>query len=49
VDNVGDSRSCAIVGLEGALVKVEVDLSNGMPGFMIVGFPDAKEIDIQYR
>src|SRR5215469_290091 len=35
------ARSCAVVGLEGALVEVEVDLSNGMPGFMIVGLPDA--------
>ena len=35
------AQSCAVVGLEGALVEVEVDLSNGMPGFMIVGLPDA--------
>src|SRR5713101_7530507 len=33
-------RSCAVVGLEGALVEVEVDLSNGLAGFMIVGLPD---------
>ncbi len=25
-------RSCAVVGLEGALVEVEVDLSNGLAG-----------------
>lgn len=25
--------SCAVVGLDGALVDVEVDLSNGVPGF----------------
>ena len=35
------ARSCAIVGLEGALVEVEVDLANGMAAFMIVGLPDA--------
>ncbi len=35
------ARSCAIVGLEGALVEVEVDLSNGLAAFMIVGLPDA--------
>src|SRR5213083_2114213 len=35
------ARSCAVLGLEGALIEVEVDLSNGMPGFMIVGLPDA--------
>ncbi|MCL4488712.1 MAG: YifB family Mg chelatase-like AAA ATPase [Chloroflexi bacterium] len=34
-------NSCAIVGLDGALVDVEVDVSNGQPGFTIVGLPDA--------
>ncbi|QBD78258.1 ATP-binding protein [Ktedonosporobacter rubrisoli] len=34
-------RSCAIIGLEGALVEVEVDLSAGLAAFMIVGLPDA--------
>src|SRR5213082_3252403 len=34
-------RSCAIIGLEGALVEVEVDISNGMAAFAIVGLPDA--------
>jgi len=33
-------RSCAVIGLEGALIEVEVDLSNGLAGFMIVGLPD---------
>ncbi|GER85368.1 Fis family transcriptional regulator [Thermogemmatispora aurantia] len=33
-------RSCAIVGLEGALVEVEVDLANGLAGFTIVGLAD---------
>ncbi len=31
--------SCAVVGLDGALVD-EVDISNGMPSFTIVGLPD---------
>src|SRR5881227_2225096 len=34
------ARSCAVVGLEGAIVEVEVDLSNGLAAFMIVGLPD---------
>jgi magnesium chelatase family protein len=34
-------RSCAVVGLDGALVQVEVDLANGLPAFTIVGLPDA--------
>src|SRR5947208_5801276 len=33
-------RSCAVIGLEGALVEVEIALSNGLAGFMIVGLPD---------
>ncbi len=33
-------RSCAVVGLEGEIVEVEVDLSNGLAAFMIVGLPD---------
>ncbi|MBI4286580.1 MAG: YifB family Mg chelatase-like AAA ATPase, partial [Chloroflexi bacterium] len=33
--------SCAIVGLEGALVGVEVDISPGLPAFFTVGLPDA--------
>jgi magnesium chelatase family protein len=34
-------QSCAIIGLEGALVEVEVDLSNGLAEFTIVGLPNA--------
>jgi len=33
-------RSCAIVGLDGAIVEVEVDISPGLPSFTIVGLPD---------
>jgi magnesium chelatase family protein len=32
--------SCAVVGLDGALVDVEVDISGGQIGFTIVGLPD---------
>ncbi|MDI6815247.1 MAG: YifB family Mg chelatase-like AAA ATPase, partial [Dehalococcoidales bacterium] len=32
--------TCAIVGLEGAIVEVEVDISPGLPSFTIVGLPD---------
>ncbi|HET9999959.1 MAG TPA: YifB family Mg chelatase-like AAA ATPase [Ktedonobacteraceae bacterium] len=34
-------QSCAVIGLEGALVEVEIDLSNGLQAFNIVGLPDA--------
>lgn len=33
--------SCALLGLEGVLVEVEVDTSRGMPSLVIVGLPDA--------
>jgi magnesium chelatase family protein len=33
--------SCAVVGLDGAIVEVEVDISPGLPAFNIVGLPDA--------
>lgn len=32
--------SCAVVGMEGAIVEVEVDISPGLPSFTIVGLPD---------
>jgi predicted ATPase with chaperone activity len=34
-------NTCALVGLEGAIVEVEVDISPGLPSFIIVGLPDA--------
>ncbi|MBI2953208.1 MAG: YifB family Mg chelatase-like AAA ATPase [Chloroflexi bacterium] len=32
--------TCAVVGLEGAIVQVEVDIAQGLPYFGIVGLPD---------
>jgi magnesium chelatase family protein len=32
--------SCAVVGLEGAIVEVETDIAPGLPVFTIVGLPD---------
>ncbi|MTI79896.1 MAG: YifB family Mg chelatase-like AAA ATPase [Firmicutes bacterium] len=34
-------NSIALQGLEGVIVKVEVDVSNGLPGLDLVGLPDA--------
>ena len=33
--------SCAVIGLDGAIVEVEVDTANGLPSFVVVGLPDA--------
>src|SRR5260370_4189099 len=32
--------SCALIGLDGAIVEVEVDISRGLGSFTIVGLPD---------
>jgi magnesium chelatase family protein len=32
--------SCAVVGLEGVLIEVEVDIARGLPSMTIVGLPD---------
>lgn len=34
-------KSCALYGIHGYLVDVEVDLSEGLPGFDLVGLPDS--------
>ena len=34
------SKTCAVVGLDGFIVEVEVDISPGLPAFNIVGLPD---------
>ncbi len=33
-------HSCAVIGLEGAIVEIEVDTARGLPSFTIVGLPD---------
>lgn len=33
--------SCAVIGLEGVIVEVEVDFGQGLPKMTIVGLPDA--------
>ena len=33
--------SCCTRGVEGDMVQVEVDVSQGLPGFFICGLPDA--------
>ncbi len=34
-------KSYGLIGLEGYLVEVEIDINNGLPAFDIVGLPDA--------
>ena len=34
-------KSIALNGLDGSLVEIQTDISNGIPEFEIVGLPDA--------
>ena len=34
-------KSCGLMGIDGYIVEVESDISNGMPAFDVVGLPDA--------
>ena len=38
---LGKALNCAVIGLEGAIVEVEVDIAQSLPYFGIVGLPDA--------
>lgn len=38
---VARTLSVALRGVDGALVEIEADLSNGLPAFTIIGLPDA--------
>lgn len=46
---VAHVRTCALWGLETALVQVEADVSNGLPHFSIVGLPDTAVSEARER
>ena len=37
---LANTQTCAVIGLDGYVVQVEVDISAGLPAFNIVGLPD---------
>jgi magnesium chelatase family protein len=41
--------TCAVVGLDGAIVQVEADISPGLPFFAVVGLPDAAVSEARER
>lgn len=43
------TSTCALFGVEGHVIEVETDLSNGLPGFDIVGLPDASVKEARER
>ncbi len=38
---VARTHCVALLGIEGRMVEVEADIANGIPGFVLVGLPDA--------
>ncbi|MCL5056716.1 MAG: magnesium chelatase, partial [Actinobacteria bacterium] len=42
-------NSTALTGLEGQLVRVEADVSNGLPAFDLVGLPDVSVKEARER
>lgn len=40
---------CAVVGLAGELISVEVDIASGLPAFNVVGLPDAAVTEARER
>ena len=39
--------SASLMGIDGLIVEVEVDISNGLPVFDIVGLPDSSVREVQ--
>lgn len=38
---IGRTHSIALLGLQGAVVEIEADISNNLPAFVLIGLPDA--------
>ncbi len=47
--SVARTRSIALNGLDGYLVEVEADVSQNLPGFVIIGLPDASLAEAKER
>ena len=45
----GRTRSCAVLGMEGVVLDVEVDVAGGLPKFLVVGLPDAAVSEAKER
>lgn len=46
---LGRTLAVALIGLEGHLVEVEADVTQGLPAFIIVGLPDASLVESRDR
>ena len=41
-------HSCSLLGIEGQIVTVEIDVLNGLPSYVLVGLPDAGVKAVSY-
>ena len=39
--SIGQTHSVALLGLTGSVVEIEVDISDGIPMYSLLGLPDA--------
>ncbi|WP_167041643.1 YifB family Mg chelatase-like AAA ATPase [Salinibacterium sp. ZJ454] len=46
---VGRTHSVSLIGLRGAIVEIEADISAQLPAFVIIGLPDAALSQAQHR
>jgi len=46
---VGRARAVALLGMDGAMVDVEAELSNSTPGFKLIGLPDSALREAEQR
>jgi len=42
-------RSCALLGIDGIPLEIEVDIADGLPAFDIIGLPDASVREAKER
>ena len=38
---LGRTHAVSLLGLQGAMVEIEADIGSGLPGFVLIGLPDA--------
>jgi magnesium chelatase family protein len=46
---LGRTQAVALLGLQGAIVEIEADISSGLPRFILIGLPDAALKQAEHR
>ena len=47
--SLGRTRAVALLGLQGAIVEIEANISSGLPAFILIGLPDAALRQAEHR